>query len=86
RYAALKVAHHGSKNSTGEEILSYLSPDAALISCGSKNRYGHPHKELLGRLKACHSRVFRTDEGGAIQLRSDGRDFFASCYQKGKRK
>lgn len=86
RYVALKVAHHGSKNSTGEEILSYLSPDAALISCGSKNRYGHPHKELLGRLEACHSRVFRTDEGGAIQLRSDGKDFFASCYQKGKRK
>lgn len=80
KYDVLKVSHHGSKYSTKEELLAYLSPKAALISCGKKNRYGHPHKELLERLKACNSRIFRTDEGGAVQLRSDGTDFFIHSY------
>ena len=86
QYDVLKVAHHGSKNSTAREILSYLSPKTALISCGRKNRYGHPHKELLERLEAYTSRIFRTDEGGAVQIRSDGRDFYINCYQKGESK
>ena len=38
----LKVAHHGSGNSTGMEMLDILSPRIALISCGKNNRYGHP--------------------------------------------
>jgi len=80
QYSVLKVSHHGSKYSTGEEFLSYISPKAALISCGKKNRYGHPHKELLERLKVYNSRIFRTDEGGAVQLRSNGTDFFIHSY------
>lgn len=80
KYDVLKVAHHGSQYSTKEELLAYLSPKAALISCGKKNRYGHPHKNLLERLKNYNSRIFRTDEGGAVQLRSDGTDFFIQSY------
>ena len=67
-YTVLKVAHHGSKNSTGEELLHRLNPEYALISCGRKNRYGHPHKELLERLATSGTDIRRTDEKGALSV------------------
>ena len=47
----LKVGHHGSRFSTSEQWLSYVSPKVAVISCGENNRYGHPHPEVLSELK-----------------------------------
>ncbi len=80
RYTMLKTAHHGSKNSTGDAFLSSVQPSAALISCGRKNRYGHPHQELLERLKTAGSRIFRTDESGAVRIDTNGKEVFISCY------
>ena len=64
----LKVAHHGSKNSTSEELLRLFSPKSAVISCGKMNRYGHPHIQVLERLEKAGTRVFRTDESGAVTV------------------
>lgn len=72
RYPILKVAHHGSKNSTKEEILNEIQPKIALISAGKGNRYGHPHRETLERLKAIGTTIYSTAEIGAITLKSDG--------------
>ena len=41
----LKVAHHGSKNSTTKSFLEEFQPQKAIISAGKNNLYGHPHKE-----------------------------------------
>ncbi|WMC92008.1 DNA internalization-related competence protein ComEC/Rec2 [Kineothrix sp. MB12-C1] len=68
----LKVAHHGSKYSTDEEILELLQPKIALISCGENNRYGHPHEELLERLEKEECDIYMTKEGGAITVWTDG--------------
>ena len=65
----LKVAHHGSKNSSSPEFLSASSPKSSIISCGYKNRYNHPHKDALDRIKSTGSDVFRTDLQGNIMLR-----------------
>lgn len=65
----LKVAHHGSRNSTGQAFLQTAAPQLALISAGKNNRYGHPHEELLDRLKEADCHIFRTAEGGAVTLR-----------------
>ena len=65
----LKVAHHGSKNSSSPEFLSASSPKTSIISCGYKNRYNHPHKDVLDRIKSTGSDVFRTDLQGNIMLR-----------------
>lgn len=62
----LKVGHHGSKYSSDEEFLSAITPKIAVISCAAKNSYGHPHSEVLQRLKNVDATVFRTDEGGAV--------------------
>lgn len=70
----LKVAHHGSKNSTSEEVLKQLNPKISVISCGQNNSYGHPHGDLLDRLEEADSQIYRTDELGAVIVKiKDGR-------------
>ena len=71
-YDVLKVAHHGSKNSTTEKFLKLCSPAVALISAGVDNSYGHPHKELLRRLEDAGCRIYNTQKNGAIMLQTDG--------------
>ncbi|WP_342756796.1 DNA internalization-related competence protein ComEC/Rec2 [Kineothrix sedimenti] len=69
----LKVAHHGSGNSTSEELLKLLHPRLALISCAEKNSYGHPHPDLLDRLENQKCEVYITKDKGAITVHTDGR-------------
>lgn len=64
----LKVAHHGSMYTTDEEFLELTKPELALISCGEGNKYGHPHKETLERLKSIGAAIYRTDEEGCITV------------------
>jgi competence protein ComEC len=68
----LKVAHHGSKTSTCEMLLRAAAPQAALISCGRYNPFGHPNAEVLRRLAQHHVATFRTDVSGAIEVSCDG--------------
>lgn len=77
----LKVAHHGSRGSTGRSLLEQLQPKAALISVGSRNAYGHPHGELLERLTAFGCRVLRTDERGAVSVTVRRGTPYLSCYR-----
>ncbi len=60
----LKVGHHGSKTSSSEEFISTIRPEVSSISCGYKNRFGHPHQSTLDTLGKYGSRVFRTDKNG----------------------
>ena len=62
----LKVSHHGSKNGTSEELLERLKPKIAIISVGAKNKFGHPAKEVLDRLKEKKIEIKRTDLNGEI--------------------
>ncbi len=64
----LKVAHHGSKNSTGELFLKKTRPEIAVISCSSTNRYGHPHPDTLARLNSSQSHIWCTKDRGATTL------------------
>lgn len=64
----LKVAHHGSRNSTKETFLETASPKIALISAGKENSYGHPHEELLQRLTEAGSHIYVTAQGGAVTV------------------
>lgn len=73
-YTLLKVGHHGSKNSSGSAFLEAVRPQCAVISCGRENSYGHPHPEVLERLKVVGSRIFLTMEQGEIDVEiADGK-------------
>lgn len=72
----LKVAHHGSKFSSSKEFLEKVRPKEAVMMVGKKNVYGHPAEEVLIRLEAVGSRVWRTDEMGEIEIVSDGERYW----------
>lgn len=67
-----KASHHGSRTANTEEFLQTVDPDYVVISCGQDNSYGHPHAEVMNRLRAMGISVFRTDEQGTIVAYSDG--------------
>jgi len=62
----LKVSHHGSKNSSGIKVLESFSPQAAVISAGRNNRYGHPTSQVLQNLTSIGATIWRTDLSGTI--------------------
>lgn len=70
----LKIAHHGSKNSTDSRFLLQTRPEYAMISCGINNLYGHPHQETLETLEDYPIKILRTDRNGAITIDIDGHD------------
>lgn len=61
-----KAGHHGSSTSSTEVLLQVVQPQAAAISCGLNNDYGHPHASTLQRLKAAGAEIYRTDTMGTI--------------------
>ena len=70
----LKVGHHGSRTATGQAWLDELAPEAAVISVGAHNRYGHPAPETGARLAAHEVGTWRTDREGTVTVRiRDGR-------------
>lgn len=79
-YDFLKVPHHGSRNACSTAFLGAVRPVCSFISCGKNNRYGHPHAELLERLNTCKSRVIQTQNSGAIQLQSDGKEITVKTF------
>jgi competence protein ComEC len=68
----LKVGHHGSGGASGAAWLAELRPEAAVISVGRGNRYGHPHPAALARLAAAGAEVWRTDRDGTVTAWTDG--------------
>jgi competence protein ComEC len=70
----LKVAHHGSETSTTQQFLAAVDPEAAVISVGADNPFGHPNPEVVERLidRLNEDSVYRTDEDGTIEFITDG--------------
>ncbi len=78
----LKVGHHGSSTSSTEAFLEAVHPRLALISVGTKNRYGHPSPDVLRRLDALDVDVLRTDQDGGIVVRTDGSRIWVSAREQ----
>lgn len=76
----LKVSHHGSRTSTGEDFLSQTSPSLAVVSVGIDNSYGHPTPETLARLRRSGARILRTDICGEVIVTYDNGVLRSSGY------
>lgn len=76
----LKVGHHGSKSSSTEPLLSKVRPQVGIISCGRKNKFGHPHKQVVERLSGLGISIYRTDRHGAVTVITDGRRFRCDTF------
>lgn len=64
----LQVGHHGSKSSSGRSFLERLTVRDAIISCGYRNRFFHPHVDVVERLTARDALVWQTSETGSITM------------------
>lgn len=79
----LKVAHHGSRSSTSMEFLRKIRPSICFLSYGENNPYGHPHPELIKRLKDSQAHVYQTAKDGAVTLMTDGQTAVVKKYLTG---
>lgn len=70
----LKLGHHGSRTSSSESYLGFVSPEYAVISAGCDNSYGHPHKEVLALLEKLKIPKLSTCESGTIIFETDGEE------------
>jgi competence protein ComEC len=69
----LKASHHGSRTGSSLNFLKAVNPRVAVISCGKKNKFGHPHKEVMDKLARFKVKVYRTDYQGNITFTTDGK-------------
>lgn len=64
----LLVPHHGSHSSSSVGFIAAVRPEFAVVSAGWRNRFGHPHPQVLQRYARAGVRVLNTADRGAIQL------------------
>ncbi|ORU01313.1 beta-lactamase domain protein [Anaerovibrio sp. JC8] len=70
-----KAPHHGSHTSSTFNYVKTVQPEYAIISCGTNNRYGHPHKETMQTLKKLNVNVLETDKSGTVTVITDGKTY-----------
>jgi competence protein ComEC len=68
----LQLGHHGSQTSTTPTFLSAVDPALAIYSASSGNPYGHPHAEVIDRVRAAGIELYGTDVHGSIVVTTDG--------------
>ncbi len=71
----LKLGHHGSRTSTAGSFLDTVNPHYAIVSAGIDSRHGHPHEEVVGRVKERGIEIMTTQTSGTISFDSDGTQF-----------
>ena len=78
----LKISHHGAKTSSAIEFLQAVAPEYAVISVGKNNPFGHPHGDTIKRLLTQNSKIYRTDQHGAIVFKKDGNKLAVETFIK----
>ncbi len=68
----LKIGHHGSRTSTSEAFLDAVSPTYAIVSYSMGNTYGHPHSEVVDRIRARDIILLETAKEGTVTCTTDG--------------
>lgn len=73
RSEILKVPHHGSDTSSSAQFIDAVRPRFAIYSLGQRNQFQLPHREVVERYKERNCKQLRTDQLGAITVKSDGK-------------
>ncbi len=76
----LKAPHHGSRHSSSGAFIENVAPSLVVVSAGRGNPFGFPHKDALERYEKAGAKVLRTDTGGAITVRTNGRVMAGGAY------
>jgi competence protein ComEC len=80
------VPHHGSRTSSTPEFVAAVAPRWAVIAAGYRNRFGHPHGDVLERYERAGARVARTDRDGAVNvsLTANGIEVVSERHRRGR--
>lgn len=81
----LLVPHHGSKTSSSEAFIDAVSPDIAFIAAGYRNRYRHPHRDIVTRYENRNIKLVSTAESGSTILKFDNDKWNVVEFRKSNR-
>jgi competence protein ComEC len=68
----LVLGHHGSRHSSSPAFLAAVGARIAVASAGDRNRFGHPHPEVVARLRDAGAALVQTARAGAVRVRVGG--------------
>lgn len=68
RADVLLAPHQGSRTSSSAPFVEAVSPRAVVFPVGYRNRFGHPHPEVVARYRAIGAALYRTDRDGAVSI------------------
>jgi competence protein ComEC len=84
RSEVVKVPHHGSRSSSGDELVTRTRPRLAVVSAGAHNPFGHPHPDVLERYRRAGALLLRTDRDGTVEVATDGRRVWVRTATEGE--
>ena len=77
----LKIGHHGGADATSAVFLKAVGAKTAVITLGYKNKFGHPAKTTLKKIKNAGIKLYRTDLDGEVVMRTDGKTIEWETYE-----
>lgn len=84
--SVLLAGHHGSRTSSIAEFVAATRPEWVVFTQGYRNRYGHPHPEVVARFRRIDARMLRSDASGLIRLDFGEAGVEASQYRPTRRR
>jgi competence protein ComEC len=82
----LIAGHHGSRTSSLREFVERVHPQYAVFTVGYRNRFGHPHPQVVARYRDAGSKILRSDSAGLIRLAFGEAGVEASEYRPSRRR
>ncbi|MBT9566929.1 MAG: DNA internalization-related competence protein ComEC/Rec2 [Thiobacillus sp.] len=82
----LVAGHHGSRTSSLAEFIEQVHPDMAVFTVGYRNRFNHPHPQVVARYHEAGARTLRSDKSGLIKLTFGSSDVTASEFHPSRRR
>jgi competence protein ComEC len=68
----LVLGHHGSRTATSPALLARLPSTRMAVASARFAKYGHPHKEVILKLKERGIALLRTEEWGTLRFETTG--------------
>lgn len=82
----LIAGHHGSRTSSLAKFVEQVQPQISVFTLGYRNRFGHPHPQVVSRFREQNARILRSDHSGLIKLTFSEAGVATSEYRPSRRR
>lgn len=80
RADVLKAPHHGSRTSSSEAFVGAVGAAHVVFSAGHRDRFGHPHADVVDRYRETGATLWGTGRNGAITILTDGDELAIEAF------